>query len=197
MNKTLNNIIMFAVGAAIGSAVAWKLVKDKYDQIARDEIESMKEYYSTKQEHEEKDICEEQPVSTMKATKEKPNIMEYAAKLQEQGYTDYKNITEPAKKEVDYLDKPYVIAPEEFGELDDYELIGLTYYADGVLADDMDEIVEDVDDIVGEESLTHFGQYEDDSVFVRNDRLKCDYEILRDEQNYSDVKPNPHPAEDE
>ena len=26
-----------------------------------------------------------------------------------------------------------------------------------------------------------------DSVFVRNDRLKCDYEILRDNRSYSDV----------
>ena len=41
------------------------------------------------------------------------------------------------------------------------------------------------DDVVGMESLTHFGEYEDDSVFVRNDRLKCDYEILMDERTYS------------
>lgn len=39
---------------------------------------------------------------------------------------------------------------------------------------------------IGFESLGHFGEYEDDSVFVRNDRLKTDYEILLDEENYSD-----------
>ena len=44
-----------------------------------------------------------------------------------------------------------------------------------------------MDEIVGEESLNHFGEYEDDSVFVRSDRLKCDYEILLDQRNYSDV----------
>ena len=47
--------------------------------------------------------------------------------------------------------------------------------------------VEDVDNVVGEESLNCFGKYEDDSVFVRNDVLKADYEILLDERNYSDV----------
>ena len=58
-------------------------------------------------------------------------------------------------------------------------------------------VVDDVEEIVGEESLTHFGEYEDDSVFVRNDRLKCDYEILLDQRNYSDVtKTMPHRVEE-
>lgn len=54
-----------------------------------------------------------------------------------------------------------------------------------------------MDDIVGTESLTHFGEYEDDSVFVRNDKVKCDFEILPDQRNFSDVRAgNPHPMEE-
>lgn len=92
--------------------------------------------------------------------------------------------------------KPYVISPEEFGEFEDYERISLSYYADQILADEDDEKVEDVDNVVGLESLAHFGEFEDDSVFVRNDRLKCDYEILLDQRTYSDViKQRPHQTE--
>ena len=92
--------------------------------------------------------------------------------------------------------KPYVISPEEFGEFEDYERISLSYYADQVLADEDDEKVDDADNVVGLESLTHFGEFEDDSVFVRNDRLKCDYEILLDQRTYSDVmKQRPHQME--
>ena len=92
--------------------------------------------------------------------------------------------------------KPYVIPPDEFDELDGYEVISLTYYADGVLTDDYNEPVEDVENTVGSDSLTHFGEYEDDSVFVRNDNLKVDYEILADMRKYSDVvKIDPHRAE--
>ena len=55
-----------------------------------------------------------------------------------------------------------------------------------------------MDEIVGKESLNHFGEYEDDSVFVRNDRLKRDYEILLDQRNYSDVvKTMPHRMEEQ
>lgn len=86
------------------------------------------------------------------------------------------------------MDIPYVISPDEFGQDESYETISLTYYADGVLADDDDEMVEDVENLVGFDSLNHFGEYEDDSVFVRNDRLKCDYEILLDHRKYTDVK---------
>lgn len=63
----------------------------------------------------------------------------------------------------------------------------MTYYADQVLVDENDEMIEDVEEMVGFESLNHFGEYEDDSVFVRNDAKKCDYEILLDQKLYSDV----------
>ena len=49
------------------------------------------------------------------------------------------------------------------------------------------ESIEDVDDVVGEDSLNHFGEFEEDSVYVRNDERKCDYEILLDHRRYADV----------
>jgi len=113
-------------------------------------------------------------------------------------YTNYSDIAESNNEDAkggaesmpEKTDRPYVIPPEEFGELHGYETISLTYYADNVLADELDELVEDVDDVVGLDSLKTFGRYEDDSVFVRNDRLKADYEILADLRNYSDVVPS-------
>ena len=32
------------------------------------------------------------------------------------------------------------------------------------------------------------GEYEDDSVFVRSDAKRCDYEILKDLRDFSDFK---------
>lgn len=43
MNKTLFGVIAFAAGAAIGSVVTWKVVKTKYEQIAEEEIQSVKD----------------------------------------------------------------------------------------------------------------------------------------------------------
>ncbi|MFA5655147.1 MAG: hypothetical protein WDA37_00220 [Dysgonamonadaceae bacterium] len=197
MNKTIN-FMMFVLGVAVGSVVTWRCVEKKYEQIAQDEIDSVKEVFS-KREAEFTENTE----ARIKAdnAKEKPSVIEYAARLREQGYTNYSDMVdekpEEVKKEPMSVDKPYVIAPEEFGDLDDYETISLTYYADQILADDNDVIVDDVEDVVGFDSLNSFGEYEDDSVFVRNDRLKCDYEILLDQRKYSSViRRKPHEVDD-
>jgi hypothetical protein len=197
MNKTIN-FMMLVLGVAVGSVVTWRYVEKKYEQIAQDEIDSVKEVFS-KREAEFTENTE----ARIKAdnAKEKPSVIEYAARLREQGYTNYSDMVDEKPEEVKEapmtVDKPYVIAPEEFGDLDDYETISLTYYADQILADDNDVIVDDVEDVVGFDSLNSFGEYEDDSVFVRNDRLKCDYEILLDQRKYSSViRRKPHEVDD-
>lgn len=196
MKNTLTNIVIFAAGAAIGSAVTWKILKDRYEQIAQEEIDSVKAAYSGRTQSDEpvekeEDILEETDEEVNALT----DIRKYATMIQKQGYVDYANTGKPAK-EVDNVNAPFVIPPEEFGERDGYETISLIYFADGVLTDDDYEIVEDVDNVVGRESLNHFGEYEDDSVFVRNDELTADYEILLDQRNYRDViKTKPHSAE--
>lgn len=78
----------------------------------------------------------------------------------------------------------HIIEPDEFGEEEDYEVESLTYYKDKIVADDFDNIIEDVDSVIGRESLNHFGEFEDDCVYVRNDNTKTYYEILWDNDNY-------------
>lgn len=188
MKNTLVNIFVFAAGAAIGSAVTWKIVETKYKKIAQEEIDSVKDMYSNKG-LSMADIPEEEPIGSIKEETEAIK-QECDAIIENMGYRDYskanteeKGGSEPMEK----IDKPYVISPEEFDELAGYEPISLIYFADNVLTDDNYELVEDVDNVVGLDSLETFGVYEDDSVFVRNDRLKADYEILRDTRNYSEV----------
>lgn len=199
MNNKITGFMMFIFGAAVGSVVTWQYTKKKYEQIAQEEIDSVKETFSKLKEVKNKDneSDENNNVRTIvERAKDKPSIVEYAAKLRKQGYINYSNTDSLFEEEVDenmINDKPYVISPDEFGEFDDYDTISLTYYADQVLVDEDDELVEDIEETVGFESLNAFGEYEDDSVFVRNDRLKCDYEILLDQRKYSDViKRKPH-----
>ena len=114
------------------------------------------------------------------------SITEYTQRLQEAGYKDYSR-TIDEKPSGTPGEVPYVISPDEFGELEDYAKVSLTYFADGVLADECGEIVDDVEEIIGD-GLDHFGEYEDDSVFVRSDAKRCDYEILKDLRDFSDFK---------
>lgn len=194
MNYNITKVAIFLAGAAVGSVVTWKIVKTKYEQIAQEEIDSVKAVFSKNHEETEEDQGEEKPASDISnPIADKPNIAEYVSTVEKTGYDTFsKQKKEKTKEEeANYMkDGPYVISPEEFGELDNYETISLTYYdGDGFLADDMDELVDDVDSTVGWDSLESFGEYEDDAVHVRNDKRKCDYEILRDLRKYSDVAP--------
>jgi hypothetical protein len=196
MNNKVANVISFLLGAAVGSVVTWKLLEkkidQKYAQLADEEIASVKAKYTYKKpEEEQTDTQPEEPQEEVKEAEEtdaKPlNIKDYyASKIKEAGYEDYSAMMEKGVEED--MKKPYVIAPEEFGEEDGYDTVSLTYYADGVLTDELDKVVKDVDKLVGKDSLTHFGEYEDDSVFVRNEKQKCDYEILRDCRSYRDLE---------
>ena len=173
--STLSNVIIFAVGAAVGSLITWKIVKDKYDQLAREEIAAVKEVYFNKKDETPgwNDVDEEE---------ESTDISDdvYKEILEKSRYTKYE------EKEEDEMNKPYVIPPDEFGDEEDYDTISLIYYADKILADEFGNIIDDneVEECIGSESLDHFGEYEDDSVFVRNDHLKCYYEILLDTRAY-------------
>lgn len=192
MNNGKACTVAFVLGAVVGSAVTWGVIKKKYEQIANEEIESVKEVFSRKDEPSEPETNTEPEDGIKRA--EKPDIKEYAAMLQQKGYTDYAGDAQSEDdaeqltfEEVIDRDKPYVITPEEFGERDDYDTVSLVYYADDILADDADEIVWDVEGVVGRDSLNHFGEYEDDSVFVRNEQEQTDYEILLDSRNYYDI----------
>lgn len=205
MNSTLKGVLIFVLGAAAGSLATWKLIEKKYKDIAQEEIDSVKDTFSKMKKNEypdkledypdfeefdDSDDVEEEPKPEQKIDRNnKPDIVEYAKILSETGYTNYaERQDKKEKKGVEPVEdeKPYVISPDEFGEKDGYENVTLTYYADGVLTDYFDNVISNVDEVVGFDSLDHFGEYEDDVVFVRNEKMETDYEILRDLRDFNE-----------
>ena len=205
MNSTLKGVLIFVLGAAAGSLATWKLIEKKYKDIAQEEIDSVKDTFSKMKKNEypdkledypdfeefdDSDDVEEEPKPEQKIDRNnKPDIVEYAKILSEVGYTNYaERQDKKEKKGVEPVEdeRPYVISPDEFGEKDGYENVTLTYYADGVLTDYFDNVISNVDEVVGFDSLDHFGEYEDDVVFVRNEKMETDYEILRDLRDFNE-----------
>lgn len=209
MNSTLKGVLIFVLGAAAGSLATWKLIEKKYKDIAQEEIDSVKDTFSKMKKNEYPDKLEdypdfeefddsddsydsddEEPKPEQKIDRNnKPDIVEYAKILSETGYTNYaERQDKKEKKGVEPVEdeRPYVISPDEFGEKDGYENVTLTYYADGVLTDYFDNVISNVDEVVGFDSLDHFGEYEDDVVFVRNEKMETDYEILRDLRDFNE-----------
>ena len=78
-------------------------------------------------------------------------------------------------------DRPYVIHEDEFKEKD-YTPVSLTFYeGDDVLCDDANMPVDNKDQLAGDDNLAKFGHGSNSPyvVFIRNDTLSLDMEIVR------------------
>lgn len=201
----MHKAIIFISGVAVGSFVTWRLLKEKYIRQTQEEINEVREHYRKKKESEE--VTVDSNGST--ETNEKPDLIAYAAKLTKNGYIDYTDPKSIVKATGDTIDAvvqktneesldpvilndpsyqpPYIISPEDFAIDDEYTIVNLNYYIDGVLTDEDDNIVENVDDVVGLENLNHMGEYEDDALHIRNENYKCEYEILLSRRLYHDT----------
>lgn len=195
MNITWNKVLWFAAGVAVGTVATNYYFKTKYERLYQEDVESVKRAFSAPQQSEpiEDDTDE---LLTQEPTPEE--VEAYNEIITAQGYAQAPIIPDDSiGKEVKGVMRPYVIPPTDFDTEDDYEVYSLTYYADGVVTDEQNNPIEDVDSMIGRDSLNHFGEYEEDAVHVRNEAMKCDFEILRDLSNYSDVFQNgPRPDED-
>lgn len=131
--------------------------------------------YETVKTHDGEEITEEIEIS-------ENNVFENNSMNLE----DYETLIENRDR-----DSPYVITLAEHLNNDpEYNQSTLTYFLkDGILVDDRDDIVEDPDAIVGEDNLVLFGHFSGDpkTVYVRNDTIQHDFEIVRHEDSYAFV----------
>ena len=180
----MKGFFIFAAGVVAGAVAGAYLVKDKVMADAKQEIEEVREYYKSKKESKKEETVEEQPVEEVKEEKEYKTIVENS------GYVNYNKPEQIAQHSV-LEDEPYSIDPEEFGDKEEegWDTMTLTYFADGVLIDDTDEIVEQPDVVVGLDNLKIFEEFPDATcVYVRNETWRTDFEILRDDWKWSDLQ---------
>ena len=189
----MKGLLIFAAGLAVGAVAGAVIVKNKVLADAKAEIEEVREYY-----RESRGVVEE-----VEEVEEKEEVKEVEKKEYElkdiqvkdepkTGLTNYSQITKMYMSKDEFqspmYDDPFVIDPSEFGENPEYDTETLTYFADGVLVDDVDDVIEEPDIVVGLENLKVFEEFGATTVYVRNDIYKTDYEIIRDDWNYSDLK---------
>ena len=189
----MKGLLIFAAGLAVGAVAGAVIVKNKVLADAKAEIEEVRKYYRESRgvvkEVEEKEVEEE----VKEVEKKEYELKDIQIKDEPKtGLTNYSQITKMYMSKDEFqapmYDDPFVIDPSEFGENPEYDTETLTYFADGVLVDDVDDVIEEPDIVVGLENLKIFEEFGATTVYVRNDIYKTDYEIIRDDWNYSDLK---------
>lgn len=207
----------FAVGVSVGWFVSSRLLKHRYEQKAEEEIAKVREFYVDKEEKvktavkakEAKTEYKGEPEATdapdpkAQSSFDMSNYKETVASNAKRNYSGYfakdqKIITivdDPKERS-----GPYMISPDDFGERadDDYDCETYYFYKDGTVADADNNLIDNYSEIVGTECLNNFGYYPEEpySVFVRNDKLKLDVEIINlPDKTWADVvEQNPYLA---
>ena len=184
----MKGLLIFAAGLAVGAVAGALAVKNKVLADAKVEIEEVRDYYrSQRGEVKQEEVEEVEEMVEEAIDRVQDMIKENDNKKERVNYNKLVNNYNPSKNVVEY-DDPFVIDPSEFGENPEYDTETLTYFADGVLVDDVDDVIEEPDIVVGLENLKIFEEFGATTVYVRNDIYKTDYEIIRDDWNYSDLK---------
>lgn len=183
--KSIKGIFIFVIGVVSGTFVGAQIAKKKYEEIANEEIEEIRAYY--------KERATELPEQTVEMTidEEKPKVEEIEIIEERKQYDNiikrgnYMAVDEEEQNNV--CDEAYPIDPSEFGNDGKNATETLTYFADGVLVNEVDEVIEDPDLVVGRHHIDIFNEFPDATcVYVRNDLDGTDYEILKDDWCWSD-----------
>lgn len=181
MNDKLSSVIIFCGGVFIGGFLTWDFFKTKYEKIADEEIASVKETFEHREPRPDKNYKVDESLKGNDA---------YINIIDSNSYRNYSNTAIKTDKKGGTADmelkQPYVITPEQYEDNVDYTKVSLTWYNDEVLEDDWGNVL-DPDDVIGRDALKTFGQYEKDSVFVRDDDEQIDYEVLLDTRNYKET----------
>lgn len=199
MNYTKNIFIAFLAGLGIG-VVSGKVY---YEKKYRMKVAGIKFKSDDKKEEESKPKTEEVQKEEVKEAKEfskinqnKDDLSEMSKKVKEENPRfDYSTpAPNEAKREVDpYIEEDFEIEPEDFGERseEDYDVIRLLFLADKKLVYENGiefEPVEEPQRKIGKEAMNILrnGTIDNSVLYVRNNRLKIDYEIIWDDRTSND-----------
>lgn len=168
----MNSWIYFGAGMIAGGIAGYYICKKKYNIVKLEDVEekTSESVAVDKEKHKEEFQEEVYSASYNQRVREGDDEWEEAEKV---------NPVEPTMV-------PYVISPEAFAnEHSDFAKITMLYYEENEVLEYEeynqeagDDHFADIGSVIGFDAINHFGEYEEDAVFVRNEALGNDYEVI-------------------
>lgn len=84
-------------------------------------------------------------------------------------------------------EKPYVISQKEYVEDMDYSKDTVVYYEKDHILTDMFDRQMIIEDTIGAETLSHFGDDEDNTAYSRNEKLGTDFEVILEHKSFASI----------
>lgn len=179
-------LIGLLIGFAGGAAAAYIYIRKKEEVIEFVPNENRKPKNSPGEKNEK--------TNAKPAKKDVNNYIKivennyHPAKTYSQKYNEQVEIVKD-QMEATKKDTPWPISSEMFHEgkgRDGYGKFTLKYFRDGILVDDQGNLLDNPDELVGADFASHFGEYDEDVAYIRNDRTMSDFEILYVDYDFMD-----------
>jgi hypothetical protein len=217
MKQSLKIAGAATLGAGIGFAVGYKLAEkqlvSRFEERLDRETAGMKEFYTNvKKKYDTPEEAAAALIPQPGGVQEDPRVntpkIQYNKIVKTEGYDGdppegceienpvvHKNVFE----EFQDPSIPYIITQDAFmANETGYEQSTLTYYVNGdTLTDERDDVIDNADDVIGKLSTANFGEGSSDpnTVHVRNEKLRMEFEICRSERSYEEDVLGQDPSE--
>lgn len=209
MNKSmvLNTVISATAGGLLGGIVTYLTVKKTFEARTEAEVADVKQQYKLLRKEDGTldilaNITSGETSETTETNDHETDMREYAKKLIDHDYhqpveeetglpignvfanADRDEPLDPGYERIE--GEPYIISREEYEEQNGYDKDSVIWYAGDDIVVDINQTTspfEDPNMTIGVRHLDMFGQLSGDPslVYVRNDRISTDYEILRND----------------
>lgn len=178
----MKQLLYFFAGVGAGAYIGYVIAKKKYENLADEEVASVKEAYENKyQKVEFKAKKEAVETITNKIAEENGYVRT------EVNIVDEDDVFEDDFPKEERAEHPYIIDVYDYEDFyHGFEKICVTYYAGNnvLMSDEMEEI--DVDSHVGLDNVNHLLEQGSVTAFIRNERLGTDFEVLFEDGEYTD-----------
>lgn len=196
MNKSF--IFGALTGAAAGAGITFVAMREYFRAKTDAEVNEVREYYaneykSLREGNDEvianavqavteaaEEVKDEEPKSAVQKADE-----EYERIVERENYSKISEAQKPKKEKKKAPNKPYCVTPEHFNQEPGFSKVTLDYWAGNKVFTNIDGNVEPEAGIwIDFEHNNEFGVYEDELLYVRNDQMNTDFEIMYHEESY-------------
>lgn len=182
--KILTHVAVGIGGAVIGGSIVFASTKKKY----YNDVESIRSYYRSKKKvvdvpKKEGPVEEEHPDISLGSEDIRREFLAPPAPAEFIDYCSFSRAKEDQVKKDDILepiqanlDEPYEIEASEYGVIEGYDTKTYTHFSNGVITDEEFNVVDNPEDILGQDYNKILEQDNYQSVvYIRNSTTMVDY----------------------
>ena len=184
----LKSTIIFLCGVGLGAGSTYFICKSKFEQQANDEAEELKRYYTELYSNKEETVSNDEEIEEAEEeeiVKEEPDYNDIIDKL---NYNRYSTVVPNSEGQKRPAKRPYQISMDDYNTDTRQVKKIISYFEDDEVCMDNDtkEILENVAKDIGIDNLELINTEGNEEIYVRNEQLGIDYNIVSEPGSYED-----------